>query len=65
MGYIDDCGLQSLMELGNLNTHLNTQLGIQVGERLVHQKYLGITDNGAAHGHTLSLAAGKLTGLTV
>ena len=53
------------MKLGNLNTHLSSQLCIQVGQRLVHQEYLGAADNGASHGNTLSLAAGKSLWLTV
>ena len=41
MGNVDNGGLQSLVKLGNLNTHLASQLCIQVGQRLVHQEYLG------------------------
>ena len=59
MGNVDNGGAQSLMQLGNLNTHLHTQLCIQVGERLIHQEYLGITHNSTAHGNTLSLTAGQ------
>ena len=65
MGNVDNGGLQSLVKLGNLNTHLSSQLCIQVGQRLVHQEYLGAADNGASHGNTLSLAAGKSLWLTV
>ena len=65
MGNVDNGGLQSLVKLGNLNTHLTSQLCIQVGQRLVHQEYLGAADNGTSHGNTLSLAAGKSLRLTV
>ncbi len=41
----------------DLRPHLVAQLGVQVGERLVHQEHLGITDDGAADGHALALAA--------
>ncbi len=47
------------MQGGDLTTHLDSQLRIQVGERLIHQEDLRLTDNGAAHGNTLSLATGK------
>ena len=30
MCYVDDCCLKSLMDLLNLNTHLNTELSIKV-----------------------------------
>ena len=62
---VDDGGAQSLVKLGNLGSHLNTELGIQVGQRLVHQEYLGASDDCTAHGDTLSLAAGKSLRLTV
>ena len=41
------------------------QLGIQVGKGLIEQEQLGVPDDGAAHGHALPLAAGKLGGLFV
>ena len=53
------------MQLGNLSSHLSTQLSVQVGQRLVQQEHLGITDNGAAQSHTLSLATGQSLGLAV
>ena len=59
VGDVDDGGAQALMERGDLGAHLDTQLGVQVGERLVHEEDLGLTDDGAAHGDTLSLAAGE------
>ena len=65
MRYIDNGCAQSLMELGNLNTHLHTKLGIQVGKRLVHKEYLRAADNCTTHGNTLSLTTGKSLRLTV
>ena len=43
------------MQLGDLGTHLNAQLGVQVGERLVHQEDLGLANDGAAEGDALTL----------
>ena len=57
--------LQALMQLGDLSSHLNAQLGVQVGQRLVQQEDLGLTDDGAAQSNTLTLAAGQSLGLTV
>ena len=65
MCYIDDGCAQSVMQLGNFGTHLDTKFGVQVGQRLVHQENTGITDNRTTHGDTLSLAAGKSFRLTV
>ena len=53
------------MKLRNLDTHLYTQLCIQVGERLIHQEYLGITHDSTAHGNTLSLTTGQSLRLTL
>ena len=41
---VNDGCFQSLMQFGNLNTHLASQLSIQVGQRLVHQEYLRATN---------------------
>ena len=65
MGYIDNGRAQSLMQLGNLRTHLYPELGVQIGERLIHEEYLGTAHNSTAHGYTLSLAAGKRPGLPI
>ena len=53
------------MQLGDLGTHLDTKLCIQVGQRFVHEQDLRVTDNGTSHGNTLSLAAGKSLRLAV
>ena len=65
MGNVDDRSAQSLMQLGDLGSHLNTELRIQVGQRLIHQEDLRVTDDGTAHGNTLSLTAGQSLRLTV
>ena len=53
------------MQLGNLGSHLSTQLGVQVGKGLVQQEHLGVTDDGAAQGNTLTLTTGQSLGLAV
>ena len=65
MGDVDDGGAQSLVQLCDLGSHLDTELCIQVGERLVHQEDLGVTDNCTSHCNTLSLAAGESLRLAV
>ena len=53
------------MQLCNLDTHLYTQLSIQVGKRLIHQEYLRITNDCTSHGNTLSLSTGQSLRLSV
>ena len=57
---IDSRGLNLLVYPFDFRAHLNAQLCVQIGQRLVEQKYLGISHDGAAHGDALALAAGKL-----
>ena len=65
VGDVDEGGLEALVELGDLRAHLHAQFGVQVGQRLVHQKHLWLAHDGAAQGHALALAAGKRGGLAV
>ena len=45
------------MELLELGTKLDAELGIDVGQRFVEQKHLGLLDQRAGDGHALLLAA--------
>ena len=65
VGDVDEGALDLVAQLDELGTHLVTQLGVQVGQRLVHQEDLRITHDGAADGDALTLAARKRLGLTV
>ena len=65
VGDVDERALDLVAQLDELGTHLVTQLGVQVGQRLVHQEDLGVTHDGAADSDTLALAAGERLGLTV
>ena len=47
------------MQLGQRGPHRHAELGVQVGQRLVHQERLRLADDRAAHGHALPLAAGQ------
>ena len=48
------------MELGELEAHLHAQLGVEIGERLVEQKDLGLAHERPADRDPLALSAGKL-----
>src|SRR5205085_2616072 len=65
VGDVDGGGFQPLVQFLDLGAHRNPQLGVEVGQRLVEQKYLRIADDGAAHRDALTLAAGQLPRITV
>ena len=53
------------MEARDLGAGLDAQLGVEVGQRLVHEEHGGLADDGPAEGDALALAAGELLGLAV
>ena len=65
MCYIDKCSTQLLVQLGDLSSHLCTQLSVQVGQRLVKQEYLRITNDRTTQCNTLSLTTGHCLRLTI
>ena len=65
MSYVDECRTQLLVELGDLGSHLRTELCVQVGQRLVKQEYLRITNDCTAQRNTLSLTTGHSLRLTI
>jgi len=58
-------GFKLLRERLDFGAHLGTQLGVQVRERLVKQKHLGVTHHGSAHRDTLALPARERTGFAL
>ena len=56
---------QARLQVRQLRAGLDPELGVQVGERLIHEEDLRVPHDGAAHGHALALAAGELLGLAV
>ena len=65
VGHVDKGGVDALAQLDQLCPHLVAELGVQVGQRLVHQQDLRLPDDGAADSHALTLAAGKGLGLAI
>ncbi len=47
------------LETGDLGPHLRSQLRVEVGQRLVHQKHLRFPDERTPHRHPLTLTARK------
>ena len=60
VGNVDHCGLELLMELGDLQPHVDTQGGVEVGQGLVKQKGLRLAHDRPADRDPLALATGKL-----
>ena len=65
VGDVDEGGIDLLTQLDDLGAHLVAELGVQVGQRLVHEEHLGLTHDSTADGNTLALAAGQSLGLPV
>jgi len=65
VGNVDEGGSQLDVQLGELGTHSGTELSIQVGEGLVEQEDLGVTNDSTTKGNTLSLTTGQSCGLSV
>ena len=51
--------VDALSQLDELSSHLVPQFGVQVGERLVHQEDLRVSDDCASDRDSLALAAGE------
>ena len=47
------------MHLRQRGPHAHTQLGVEVGQRFVHEEHLRLAHDRPAHRHTLALAAGQ------
>ena len=65
VGDVDGGGGEFVLEVFELGAGGDAQLGVQVGEGLVHQEDLGLAHDGAGEGDALALAAGELAGFAV
>ena len=53
------------MNFGNLRPHRNTQLSIQVRQRLIHKENLCIPNDSASHSYPLTLTTRQISWLTL
>src|SRR5690625_1401869 len=60
VGDVDGRYTQVLVQLGDGGAHLDAQLGVEVGERLIHEEHGRFTHDGTTQGHTLALTTGEL-----
>src|SRR5215217_7095465 len=56
VGDVDARCPDPIVQLGDLRPHLHPELGVEVGERLVHKEGLRLADYGTPEGHPLPLA---------
>ena len=59
VGDVDGGDADLALQVLDLRPHLHPELGVEVGERLVHQEELRRAHDGAAERHPLALAAGE------
>ena len=62
VGDVDRGGAEGILELGDLEPHLDAERGVEIRQRLVEEEGLRFADDGAADRHPLALAAGELAG---
>ena len=65
VGHVQGGDTQLALQGSNLGTGLDTELGVQVGQRLIHEEDLRLTDDCTTHGHTLTLTTGQSLRLAV
>ena len=65
VSYVNKRGVDFLTQLDDFSAHLIAQLGVQVGQRFVHQQHLRVSDDGAPDGYALPLTAGQGLGLAL
>jgi hypothetical protein len=58
--HIDGCGLDPLVQLLDFRTHLDTQLGVEVRQRLIEEEDFRIADDCSSHRDMPALATRKL-----
>src|SRR5918998_3679105 len=59
VGDVDGGGADPVVQLGDLRPHLHPELGVEVGEGLVHEEGLRLPHDGPPERHPLPLAAGE------
>ena len=65
MGDVDHRRPEPALQARDLGAHGDAELGVEVGERLVHEEGLGLAHDGPPHGHALALATGEVGRLAV
>ena len=62
VGDVDGGDAQPALQPGDLRSHLATQLGVEVAQRLVEEERVGLSDDRTSHGNALPLTARQVGG---
>ena len=65
VGDVDGGHPQLVLQQRDLGAHLDPELGVEVGEWLIHQENLGLAHDRSPHGDALPLAPGQVLWLAV
>ena len=65
VGHVQGGDTQLALQSSDLGTGLHAELGIKVGQRLIHEEDLRLTDDCTTHSHTLTLTTGQSLRLTI
>jgi hypothetical protein len=65
VGHVYRGGAEAVVQFLELHTHLHTQLGVEVGQRLVEQEHLRVPHDRPPERDPLALAARKLPRLAL
>ena len=65
VGHVQGGDTQLALQGSDLGTGLDTELGVEVGQRLIHEEDLRLTDDCTAHSHALTLTARQSLRLTI
>ena len=65
MGHVKRGYTQASLELDDLRSHFDPQLGIDVGQRFVHQEYLWFSDDRSTQRDSLTFTTRKFFGLAL
>ena len=63
--HVNGGGPEPSLELRELRAHLDAELGVEVGERLVEEEHRRLANDRATHRHSLALPARELPRLAV
>ncbi len=65
MRHVEQGDAEPCVQLDQLRAHLEAELGIEIGKRLVHQEHLRPAHDRTSEGNPLALTAGKLRRLAI
>ena len=65
MGYVNRCGLKSLVQLPDFRAHLHPELCVEIGQWFIEKKNLRVPNDCPPHGDALPLTTRKCTRIPI